>query len=105
MDHCGRFVYNEQKGDPTLCQPNYRKWCSIWKKNPKYATFDPDIYYHSKGWFGTPDPEHCDGPLKTTAAKIYCKDNRERCSKRHPTRNPKEYALFKGGKTRRKYKH
>ena len=49
----------------------------IWKKDERYKTFDPNTYYHSKGWFGTPDPEPCDKEL-TTAAKLYCtfRDNR-----------------------------
>lgn len=96
-DKCGRSVYNT-KEDPTLCQPNYRKWCSLYKKkgSTEYAIFDPAIYYHNTTWYGnTPKPEHCNeiNEKSSTNAKLYCNYNRLKC-----TQNKSRYQCFSGGK-------
>ena len=105
-----KIVFNESaENEVTHCQPNYRKWERIWKTNEKYKTFDPNTYYHSKGWFGTPDPEPCNGELKTTAAKLYCnfRDSRVKSSETNKEKCTRLYQKYKGGKklkTRRKNK-
>lgn len=101
-----KIVFNESaENEVTECQPNYRKWDRIWKKDERYKTFDPNTYYHSKGWFGTPDPEPCDKVLTTTAAKLYCnfRDNRPGRGETNKEKCTRLYQKYKGGKkTRRK---
>lgn len=92
------IVFNTS--DELECQPNYRKWERIWKGkkdkdgNLRYPSFDPDIYYHSIGWFGTPEPESCKEPI-TTAANLYCKFTDNRPGKDTRTKNKKCSDLYK----------